>query len=234
MEEFKVDAKKLDSCAERMEDYGKQIQAMQGNISDIKNSMRHKLSAMEEIGDRLRKIGENLEKETAMMSGLGSALGLIAGNYRNSEKGIADFSAGAVSKGQINRWQQIGKEFEMNLEPVLPSGMPGGTSQSRNHGFMDTAMYFDVPVQLGQTNALGVNGDGMNYVWQLWDDIWTSIMNDTFDDLNLSQIPEKIKAAIASLLDPMGTAKAVDDIRQNGVNEDNLGDFIFSTIPSAF
>lgn len=234
MEEFKVDAGKLDSYAEGMEDYKKQIQAMQENVSSIRNGLRHKLSAMEDIGKTLRKIEENLEKETAMMSGFGSALGLIAGNYRNSERKIVDFSAGTVSGEQINQWQQEGKGFETNLRSLQSNGISGEESQNFIQGMGEINTDFRMQYQFGKANALGAKRDNMDLVWIEWDRFWIPFVNKTLDDTGLSKLPQKAKDWIANLLDPMGEMRAVDDIIRHGVNEDNLDDFIISTMPSGF
>lgn len=115
MEGFKVDTNKLDIYAEGLTDHGTRIREMQGDISSIRTNMRHKLRAMENIDKTLRKIEERLEQERGLMTGLGSVLGQIADDYRNSERRIVDLGVSAVSSGQVEQWQQVGDGFESSL-----------------------------------------------------------------------------------------------------------------------
>ncbi len=131
MEEFKVNIRKIDAHSEEIKDYGKRIRELQEGVSSIRGNLRHKLSSIEDIGKTLRKIEENLEIETVMMSGLGSVLGTIASDYRNSERRIVDFGAGSISGSQLSDLQKEALEYENVLENIKEEG-----------GFVEVPRYY--------------------------------------------------------------------------------------------
>lgn len=115
MEEFKVNTRKVDACSEEIGDCEKKLREIREGVSSIRGNLRHKLSAIEGIGQTLMKIEGNLETETSMMSGLGSTLGTIADNYRHTERGIVDFGTGSISGGQLTDLQKDALRFEEML-----------------------------------------------------------------------------------------------------------------------
>lgn len=115
MEEFKVNTRKMDACSEEIGDCEKKLREIREGVSSIRGNLRHKLSAIEGIGQTLMKIEGNLETETSMMSGLGSTLGTIADNYRHTERGIVDFGTGSISGGQLTDLQKDALRFEEML-----------------------------------------------------------------------------------------------------------------------
>lgn len=112
MDEFKVNARKMDDYSEKIKDYGKLLKETQEGISSIRVNLRHKLSAAEDIGKALRNIEENMETEATVMLGFGSSLGTIAGTYRNSEQRIVDFGTGSISGSQLSDLQREALEYE--------------------------------------------------------------------------------------------------------------------------
>ncbi len=128
MEGFKTDVRKIDAHSEEMKDYGKQLKRTQERISSIRGNLRYKLSGIEDIGKTLGKIEENMETETSIMLELGSVLGTIASNYRNTERRIVDFGTDSISESQLSGLQREALEYEntvgnsVMIEPLLASG----------------------------------------------------------------------------------------------------------------
>lgn len=110
METFKVNPGKMDICLEEIEDCGRMLSQLQGEVSAVRGDLRHKLSSMERIEGALKNIEDKLGTETAMMRRLGSALGTIADNYRYTERELTDF--GSITANQLMDMQNKALMFE--------------------------------------------------------------------------------------------------------------------------
>ncbi len=194
MEEFKVDLRKMDAHSEEIKGYGKQIRDLQEGVSSIRGNLRHKLSAIEDIGKTLRKIEENLETEMAMMSGLGSVLGTITSDYRNSERGILDFGTGSISGSRLSDLQKEALEYENVLEDSKGEGffmeIPHYYAGHKGPGKENTRFVSDI------CRALG------------WDDV-----ADRIDD-----VMELMERGVSALdIFPYGEKEAIIDVFDIGL-----------------
>lgn len=116
MDGFRIDFGKLSTQCDNIESYETIMNEIKENVNSIRVGMRHKLSSMDDIGNNLKKIENNLQSEAMIITNMGGVLGSIVEHYRKTEKSILDLKMVAASEKLITPWQDGEKSLEKKVE----------------------------------------------------------------------------------------------------------------------
>ncbi len=126
MDEFRIDCGKLGVQCGDLENYEIIMREMKESVNSVCNGLRHKLSAMDDIGSSLKKIEENLQGEMVIMVNLKGTLGTVMAHYRKTEGAIVDFKEGIASEKtsvtQPGAMGVFGKMFDKPVSVVDGNG----------------------------------------------------------------------------------------------------------------